>query len=274
MAEQPKQPPLFEPDDLADKIEKQADKMGWSTDSVRRMLVGSTPSGKRLRKKTGRGHKSKVPDNDSLYDENWNIPLGVITDEQAEINRKGIAEVRAAGQKPEVLSEPYDAKAMVSSALAGWDQYIADHKQIKVDTEVAERGVYVGLDERHAMLEAIAGIYAHRNRSKGFRKAIDSDAHAEELHERYKRPEVIAGKMGETALKSERERNTAVLDLVKSDELKIAGFGLGDIALAAATTEHDIRTALGEDVRYADREKALKPVRAAAKKRLSTDSAE
>lgn len=253
--------------DLVEKIVERSDDMGWAIDSVRRMYVDpQAPAAAKVRSKRKYHNKSRVPDNESALDSNWNVAHERLTDEQLAINRKGIAQVRAAAQHEAV---PYDPKKMVEAALASWEHVVADSVQVHTATEVSERGAYVGLNERHVALNAIAGISAQRNRAEGFRQALDDPAHAVELFARYKDkdPELIAQKMAQTALKNQPKLEAAVATLAKQDELLAQGFPLDDVAFTIEATELEIVGALGSDVHHDSRNKALKHVRQATKKR-------
>ena len=254
------------PDELAEKIETRSDDMGWSTDSVRRMYVDPQPhaSSQRSHSKRKYHNKSKVPDDDSAHDPNWNVPPEQLTDEQLMINRTGIDKVRAAAHHE---APAYDSKTMVETALANWEQVAADSRQVHTETEVEERGVYIGLDERQVAVDAIVAMYAQRNGADGFRHALEDPIHAKDLFERYEYPEIIAAKKDQTARNNQPKLKLAIATLVKQQELLAQGFPLDDIASAAEETEQEIVETFGEDARYPDREKALRDFRLATKKR-------
>lgn len=241
--------------------------MGWPTDSVRRMYVDPQSPGAvkvHSKRKKSKFPMSRVPDDDSAHDSNWNVQREVLTDEQLVINQEGIAQVRAAAQHE---AAPYDPKAMVETARASWEHVVADSVQAQTDTEVSERGVYIGLDERRVALEAIADIFAQRNRTEGFHHALEDPIHVEELSERYRDPKLVAENMARLALKNQPELKAAIATLLKQDEILAQGYPLDSVAFEVEETERGIISALGSNIHHYDRNKALKDVRQAAKKR-------
>lgn len=120
-------------------------------------------------------------------------------------------------------------------------------------------GVSVSLTEREATLHKIAKLYALRARADGLEKAVKDPQKRAELRERYDRE--LGRLVGNTITKAKytlADERVMLEPLLRTTELKKAGFEEADIDEAALHATIDIRHGFGVSVGDAERRKNLR----------------
>lgn len=133
-------------------------------------------------------------------------------------------------------------------------------------------GVALDLNERDAALHAIDTIYAQRNRARGFNSAQQVAPYRLELSTRYANPDQIGSALARIADSKHSELQYHVDKLTKLDELYAAGMGYDASDQAVEETNQEIRRTFGEDTKYRERQKTLRTIDRATKKRLKPDA--